>query len=161
MAAEIERIAASHPDEKGLIHVTYAVAKHLKKHIDNPRFMWHNKRNKTSVYRRFRAATEPVVLVASGMDEGIDLVNDAGRWQIIAKLQYPSLQDGWVKAVRHRNPDDYTWMTVRTLHQQAGRICRTPTDHGVTYILDKAFPTMYYHNKYLFESWFVEALQWS
>jgi hypothetical protein len=56
--------------------------------------------------------------------------------------------------------------TARTTVQQAGRICRTPTDYGITYILDASFASFYRRatdrkpNYELFPDYFVDAMIW-
>jgi Rad3-related DNA helicase len=160
MAAYISRLLEEHPNEKGLIHCTYAVAKELKKILKDSRLMWHNKTNKTHQYERFRAAKQPKVLVASGMEEGIDLVGDLGRWQVILAIPYPSLADPFIKARQFAEPGWYERTAVKTIQQQAGRICRTPDDVGITYIVDRRFPRFYNNTRSLWPYWFTEAIQW-
>ena len=82
---------------------------------------------------------EDKVLVCSGLYEGIDLVDDAGRWQIIGKIPWPSTAAPEVAAWMHLDGDAYTWETLKKVIQACGRICRTPTDYGITYIYDSSF----------------------
>ena len=90
------------------------------------------------VYRKFRESRpeDGAVLVACGMYEGVDLAEDAGRFQVIAKVPWPSLAD---RAIRYRSdtdPEWYIWNTLKDVIQACGRICRGPTDWGDTIILD-------------------------
>lgn len=147
VAAAIEELAERHKTEKGIIHCTYSIAQFLRSHLTGDRYLWHNKEDKIDVYQEFRATSEPKILIASGMSEGIDLVGDAGRWQVITKLMYPSLADGLVKKRLELDQDWYDWATARTTMQQLGRICRTPTDYGITYIVDAAFVGFYKKTK--------------
>jgi Rad3-related DNA helicase len=126
-----------HPD-KGLVHLPYEVVSEMKKRLDHPRLMWHTKTDKSYKLKRFMRSQDKV-LVCSGMTEGVDLVEDLGRWQIIGKVPWPSLGDPAVKAWSERDPDAYTWEALKEVIQACGRICRTPTDYGVTYIFDKSF----------------------
>lgn len=159
LAERIKELAASN-QEKGLVHTTYAIAEKLKPYLsDDDRFLFHSKENKDAVYAKFRSSDKPYILVASGMAEGIDLPYEAGRWQIITKIQYPSLADNLMMYVKNNEKDLYAWMTVRTLVQQCGRICRTPEDYGVTYILDTCFENLYKFNKKLFPQYFKESVQ--
>jgi Rad3-related DNA helicase len=43
---------------------------------------------------------EPTVLLTPSMTEGLDLVDDLARWQVICKLPYPYLGDPQVAARR-------------------------------------------------------------
>lgn len=123
---------------KGLIHSTYEQAQLLRKYCSSDRLMFHDQTNKMQIYEKFRQLPERsgATLVACGMQEGVDLPEDAGRFQVVAKIPWPSLADG---AIRHRAESDgrwYTWNTLRDVIQACGRICRTPSDRGDTIILD-------------------------
>ena len=155
----INQAAEHHKTEKGLIHVTYGLAERLKKHIRNPRIIWHNKENKMAKYQEFRDSQTPKILVASGMYEGIDLPYDAGRWQILAKVPYPSLADEAIKFMANLDSEYYAWETIKTVLQACGRICRTPEDYGITYIYDKSFIRLYTENPQFFPLWFQNSVQ--
>jgi Rad3-related DNA helicase len=154
------KLAARHPNEKGIVHCTYSVAKALEKILGrNHRFWFHDNMNKVDVYQRFRAEKGNAVLVASGMAEGIDLPDDAARFQVITKVMYPSLADDVHQWRAHNAPNLYQWDTVRTIIQQSGRICRNPNDFGITYMLDEAFMTLWNRtkNKGMWPKWFTES----
>lgn len=158
VAKYIKQLLLEHSDEKGLIHVPYSLASKLRKHITDERLVWHNNEDKDVKYKEFRDSTQPKVLVASGMAEGIDLPYDAGRWQVILKIQYPSLADNLIQYFANHEKSWYAWLTIRTLVQQCGRIVRTPTDYGVTYIVDAAFENLLRYNRALFPQYFIDAL---
>jgi hypothetical protein len=157
----ILQLAERHKDHKGIIHCTYSLAKTFEaKFKGNPRFLFHNNVNKNEVYEAWKKSNGNKVLFASGMSEGLDLFEDLARWQIILKVQYPSLADD-VSAYRmHNNSQLYQWDTIKTMVQQSGRICRGPTDYGYTYILDKEFLTFWNRTKNsgLWPKWFVESI---
>ena len=163
IAKYLEVLAARHPDDKGLVHCTYGVAVQLQKLLKgSPRFVFHDKYNKNQKYLDFRNQKGNSILVASGMGEGVDLPDDCARWQVITKVQWPSLADD-VNAYRaHNEPDMYQWETVRTIIQQSGRIVRGPADFGVTYMLDAGFEKLWDRtkNKKMWPGWFVEAITW-
>jgi Rad3-related DNA helicase len=159
LAERILQLAESNQG-KGLLHTTYAIAEKLKPYLSSDdRFLFHSKETKDAVYTKFRSSDKSYILVASGMAEGIDLPYEAGRWQIITKIQYPSLADNLMMYIKNNEKDLYAWMTVRTLVQQCGRICRTPEDYGVTYILDTCFENLYKFNKKLFPQYFKERVK--
>lgn len=156
----------NHHDGKGIVHITYALAKKFKQYLTDERFMWHTELTRESTYKKFRASKEPKILMACGMSEGIDLAGDDYQWQVIAKVIFPSLADPLQKHFINKEPIIYTLEVVRTLVQQSGRICRTPTDKGVTYILDSSFGPFYKRSTNgvphysLFPDYFVEAMKW-
>lgn len=127
----------THPDEKGLIHATYEVAKALRERLgSNRRFLFHTKMDKQERYQQFLASTENTILVGSGMSEGIDLAYDAAGWQVCTQFMWPFLGDPVNKWLSINERETYQAEAIRTFIQQTGRVCRTPTDKGITYVLN-------------------------
>lgn len=157
LAQYLEKLADKHKN-KGLIHITYDMIEPLKLLLEhNPRFIWHTKLNKDKQFKEFKKSKDSI-LMAAGMAEGVDLKGDEFSWQVITKVQFPSLGDGFVKYMQGSNKKWYTWQTVKTIIQQSGRICRTPTDYGITYILDSNFIGLYYgYGKEFFPKYFKDA----
>lgn len=161
IAQSIQELADKHKGEKGVIHVTYQLSLLLREHLAGDyRYMFHDRSNKSDVYHAFRNATDDRILVACGMYEGIDLPQDLGRWQVIAKIPWGSLGSPAIKHLAELDPEWYIWETLKTTIQACGRVCRTPEDYGVTYILDKSFWRMFYDGKHLLPQWFTEAIQY-
>lgn len=160
LAEEIQAIANYHTGEKGIIHATYQLSSLLGKHLTGRRFIFHDRLNKREQYERFRASppSDGAILVASGMYEGVDLPDDAGRWQVIAKCPWPSLGDPAIAYKADRDPDWYRWRTLRDLIQACGRICRSETDFGATYVLDKSTERLIQQSQHLIPQWFKDAL---
>lgn len=160
LAAEIENIARYHEGEKGIIHCTYQLATMLSEHLTDPRYMFHTKENKRDIYNNFRMSPliEGRVLIASGMYEGIDLPDDLGRWQVIAKVPWKSLGDPAIKYKAEQDQDWYRWQTLKDLIQACGRISRHEEDQGVTYILDKSVERLLDSASHLVPSWFSAAV---
>jgi hypothetical protein len=155
-----DELLPHHTGEKGLVHATYEMSGLLRKHLTDPRFIFHDQSNKKQQYELFRKSPpeEGRVLVACGMYEGIDLPGDAGRWQVIAKTPWLSLADPAVAHKAETDPDYYLWETLRVLIQAAGRICRGEEDHGVTYIPDETALRLLEDGKHLIPKYFSEAL---
>lgn len=145
---------------KGLIHITYSTANDFKKHLKGKRFIWHTSENREEMYNKFINSTGNEILMACGMSEGIDLAGPDYEWQVIAKVVFPSLADKLQQYFVAKEKLIYDLEVVRTLVQQSGRICRTPTDTGTTYILDSCFKDFYIQNYKLFPSYFVDAMKW-
>jgi len=158
LAEEIKYLAEHHKEEKGLIHATYSQAKELKKHLPSARFLHHNRYDKKQVFNTYINSPDPVILIASGMYEGIDLPYDKGRWQCIAKVPYLNLGEPSVKYKSQSEPDWYQWQAVKTLLQASGRICRGPDDYGVTYMLDANFNKLYQRTADMWPEWFKESV---
>jgi Rad3-related DNA helicase len=160
MAAHLMQLAARHSDSKGVIHMPYGMKWLFKPILRGPRWMWHDKENKMEVLQQFMRDSQNRILVAHGMDQGVDLAGPDFGWQAIVKVPWPSLADQLIKTQARERPVWYIWQTIRTIVQQYGRICRTPTDRGVTYMLDTAFrqidPELKKHLQ-LWPKWFVAA----
>lgn len=160
MADYLISLAAKHTGSKGVVHMPYSMKWLLKPLLKGKRWMWHDKDNKEDKLAEFMVSSENSILVAHGMDQGIDLAGPEFGWQAIVKVQWPSLGDPMIKAQSKERPVWYIWQTIRTIIQQYGRICRTPTDTGTTYMLDTAFrqldPAAKKHLQ-LWPQWFRDA----
>ena len=161
----ITETALDHPEDKGLIHATYSLAKKIRaqsfpKEISD-RLIFHSKEDKSKKYNEFRDSQSPKILVASGMYEGIDLPYDAGRWQIIAKVPWPNLGNPAIKYLCSQDEEWYLWESLKTLLQACGRICRTPTDFGSTFIFDSSFKRAYTEgvSKGMIPKWFISSVK--
>lgn len=154
----LRELLARHP-ERGVIHTTYALARQLRQAgLLHDRLVYHGPDNALSTYRRWLSSSAPgAVLVACGMEQGIDLKYDRARWQVATKIAYPSLTDPAVAAKLRHRPQWYYWQAARHLQQLVGRVCRGPDDYGITYIADQQFERLY-KNKSLWFPWFSEAL---
>lgn len=149
-----------HVGEKGVIHATYQMSGLLQKYLDSPPFIFHDRDNKKLKYREFLRSkpSEGRILVACGMYEGIDLPEDLGRWQVVAKVPWMSLGNPAIKHMADKDQDWYLWETLKTLIQACGRICRTEKDFGVTYLLDSSFYRLQVDAADLFPKWFSDAI---
>lgn len=156
----VDRIIGEHQGERGIIHtVNYQIAQYLVKNSTfRQRFITHgDAATRVAALERFRA-TLGAVLVSPSMDIGVDLPYDQARWQIIAKIPFPNLNDPVVDRRRQFEPEWYARRTLSRLLQTCGRIVRAEDDYGVTYILDADLMVLQSH-LHLLPGWFREALQ--
>lgn len=169
IAEAIKKLAEKHKSEKGIVHCTYETAKTLRNLLgSNGRFLFHSEKDKKEIYDLFRESKSPVVLIASGMAEGIDLPDDAARWQVITQIMYPYLGDAVNKWISRNDPIRYKTMTIQVIEQQSGRIVRHPLDKGTTYCLDAQFDRLFSEThtdriaagkKSLWHSWFIDGMR--
>jgi len=158
-ADKINEIADLYPNNKGLVHATYSQAMYLNAFLrKDPRFMFHDRENKFKVYQEFRNTKQNKILVASGMYEGVDLPYEAGRFQIIAKVPFSNLGEPAIRYQMSEDKEWFQWQAIKQILQACGRICRTPTDHGDTYLLDANFRNLYTNNKDMFPDYFKESV---
>jgi Rad3-related DNA helicase len=164
MLERIMEIANARPNDKGLIHCSYAIGQMLAERLrlkwkTDSRFMVFDKDSKKDVLDDFMNSDKPRILIGAGLSEGLNLVEDLCRFQIITKVMYPNLGDPHVSNLKKRNPKYYAWMAIKTLIQSVGRSTRTENDFSETFILDESFYTLYVYNKALFPKWFQESLK--
>lgn len=161
LASRIRKLLRKHNGEAGLIHATYGLAAKLRPYLkDEPRLVWHSRSNKASQYQKFRrdGAEQGLVMVGSGMYEGLDLAGDSGRWQVITKVPYPSLEDPVTRYLMEQDEEYYHWETIKQLLQASGRICRKLDDYGVTYVVDSSFRRLYTQSQELFPQYWKDSL---
>jgi len=151
------------PSEKGLVHVSsYMMAKRLGRLLATRglgnRVVIQDRRDPK--IQEYWERTSGTILCSPVAGLGLDLPYLFG-WQVIAKLAYPSLSD---KIVRMRKDIDINWYLRQTANktvQMAGRVCRTPTDEGITIIADSSFKNNVWRRaRNSFPGWFAEALRW-
>lgn len=153
-----EVILPQHEGEKGLVHATYQQAEQLRACLqEHPRLIFHSRHNKQEMFRMWQDSPpeDGAVLVGSGMVEGIDLPGDLARFQVVGKIPWPSLADPATKYLAESNPVWYNWETWKQLLQASGRVCRTPDDFGVTYILDGSLSRL---DRSLAPRWWLDAV---
>ena len=94
--------------------------------------------------------------------KGLDLPDDLCRFQIIAKVPYPSLSK-WMKK-RLSVKDGNQWYTLQTalkFVQSYGRGNRHENDHCVHYLLDSDFDTFFSKCKMhkIIPQWIWDAIE--
>lgn len=142
------KILDMYPYERGIIHtVSYSLAWRtfnslkylgyydrifLKTSSDIEDILKEHKKHRNSV------------IIACGLEEGIDLKDDLARFQIILKMPYPPLGDNLVKKMMELDDGWYEYTTSKALTQMLGRVVRSETDYGDTYIIDSSFNRLYH-----------------
>jgi Rad3-related DNA helicase len=140
LAQAVPKILELHPFDRGIIHVSsYSQAARLIALCRDSRLITHTnaKEKERALERMFN--TPGMVFVSPSSHEGLDLVDDLSRFQVIAKLPYASLGDKRIKRRTDANQDWYNLYTAQKLIQAAGRSIRSSSDYAVTYLLDRGF----------------------
>jgi len=160
LAKGVRIILDHHPNERGIVFVSsYAQTHELIKQVNDPRLITHvNAQDKKRLMRAHSETTNSVI-VSPSMHVGIDLKDDLSRFQIIAKLPFPSLGLTSVKKRSELDPRWYAYRTALTLVQATGRSVRSETDNAVTYVLDIDFGWFYRRWQELFPRWWRDALR--
>jgi len=152
-------VEKEHANQKGIIHCnSYKIVNYINKNFKNNRILSHDSSNRMEMYNIHKSSPKPTVLLSPSLTEGIDLVDELSRFQIIVKVPYPYLGDNYVKEKMERVEGWYAWETAKTIIQAYGRSIRNEDDFSTTYILDSNFEYFYNKNNYLFPKWFKDAL---
>jgi Rad3-related DNA helicase len=161
-----DKILTKHTTQKGLIHVgSYRLGEQIVSHFASTphalRLIFpKSAEEREDAFQKHKESPEPTVLVSPSMTEGFDFYDDLARWQIIAKIPYPYLGDRQVAAKKEQDPAWYDAQTVGTIIQSTGRIVRSETDRGVTYLLDSDFMYLWDRQNLMFPKWWREAMVW-
>jgi len=138
IAAKIKHHANSRGG-KGIVHVTYGLSRLLASYLTGDKFIFHDEKNSKDQFERWINDPSDSVFIAAGYTEGVNLKGDRYAWQIIAKINWPSIADTVIKKKMQIDQSWYIWQVLREVIQAYGRICRDPLDTGVTIILDGTF----------------------
>jgi len=160
IAEAVMAILAEHKNEKGIIHChSYKVTNYLKENIKSKRLLTHDASDRDRVLAKHEADPRPTVLLSPSMTEGVDLKDDASRFQIICKIPYPYLGDKLVKKRMNKWKWWYPLQTAKVVVQSVGRSIRNENDHAVTYILDAGWQYFVDRNRKIFPKEFLECLK--
>jgi Rad3-related DNA helicase len=156
----IKKLLEKYKNKKGIIHTnSFELAKWIEQSIQDPRLIFHDSSNKDEMLRLHKESEEPTVIVSPSMDTGVSFDNDDARFQIIAKVPYPSLGSQKNKLRQSNNPDWYSWKTVAGLVQMTGRPVRSEIDYADTIILDGSFGDVIKHSSHFIPDWIQEAIK--
>ncbi len=163
----IDEILEKHPEEKGVVHTSsFKIMNQILRFTKYPqRFLSHKPSSsqetgvlsRDEAIRTFVRTREPRVLISPSVGLGLDLRDDLCRFQILAKVPWPSLADPQIKYRLDADPEWYSWTTVAAIVQAAGRSTRHSEDYSTCYILDSAFGQLIGKRRYLFPKWWRDA----
>ena len=159
LSRAVKEILSHHKNEKGIIHCkTYKIAHYLKNSLKDRRLLIHDATNRDAILRKHTSSKGNTVLLSPSMTEGVDLKDDASRFQIICKVPYPYLGDKLVRKRMNKFPGWYELQTAKSIVQSAGRSVRNENDHAATYILDSDFDRFLQRNRKIFSQDFIKCL---
>lgn len=156
----IKKLLEKYKGKKGIIHTnSFELSNWIRDSIKDPRLIFHDSTNKDEMLELHLRSEEPTVIVSPSMDTGVSFDNDAARFQIIAKVPYPSLASQKNKLRQKNNPDWYSWKTVSGLVQMTGRPVRSNLDYADTIILDGSFGDVIKHSSQFIPDWIQNAIK--
>lgn len=156
----IKKLLDKYKGKKGIIHTnSFELSNWIKESIDDPRLIFHDSTNKDEMLELHLRSEKPTVIVSPALSTGVSFDNDAARFQIIAKIPYPSLASQKNKLRMKNNPDWYSWKTSANLQQACGRVVRSGLDYGDTIILDSSFGDVIKYSSHFLPEWFQKAIK--
>ncbi len=154
----IDTIAEVNLSHKGIIH-----SRSYKRTRDivyrsrlSSHFLSHGPGETREIVDKFKRSHPPSVLVSPAIEEGFDFPGDECRWQIISKVPFVDSRSPLMQA---RLKDDKSYgdhLTTQSIIQQAGRLVRSQSDWGWTYIIDDHW-RWFSGKSHLFTKWFRAA----
>lgn len=147
----IDKILTKYKNKKGIIHTnSFELSNWFHEGIINERFLFHDSTDKDEILEKHKQSDKDTVIVSPSMDTGVSFDDNYARFQIIAKVPYPSLASLKNKRRQLNYPDWYAWKTVTNLVQMFGRPVRSYTDYADTIIIDASFgDVMRYSSKFI------------
>ena len=156
----IKKLLSKYEGKKGIIHTnSFELANWIQKSIKDPRLVYHDSSNKDEVLKMHFESDEPTVIVSPSMGTGVSFDDERARFQIIAKVPYPSLASQKNKLRQSNNPDWYAWKTVSGIIQMSGRAVRSNTDYCDTIIIDGSFGDVIKHSSHFLPQWVQSAVK--
>lgn len=156
----IQKLLDKYKGKKGIIHTnSFELSNWIQSQIKDSRLIFHDSSNKDEMLKRHMESELPTVIVSPSMDTGVSFDNDAARFQIIAKVPYPSLGSQKNKLRQKNNPEWYSWKTVSGLIQMTGRPVRSNMDYADTIIIDGGFGDVIKHSSHFIPEWLQEAIK--
>ena len=168
--AEVERMLCHYQDFRGIIHChSFRLGDALWEGLSpqlRARIIYQKNLGSSDVRAEALQRLEESVngvLLAPAFHEGLDLVDDRSRFQIICKVPYPDLKASRQLGERVKDKQTgwkyYQWLTALKLVQCVGRSVRHPDDWANTHILDASFAKFSHRAKGILPGWFREAVQ--
>jgi Rad3-related DNA helicase len=164
--SKVSSIAQEHGADKGIIHSgNYKIAQYIIENASKDlkdrliaRDLSSTKLNNTNLIKKHFDTDEPTILLSPSMMTGIDLADDAARFQIIIKLPFGSLGDPRIKKKSEVFDSWYMNDMFIKILQASGRATRNEEDYSITYILDSSFGYFYNSFKPKLPKWFKDRV---
>ena len=146
--------------QKGIVHTnSFELADWIKRDVENSRLVFHDSSTRDEMLKHHMDSKHPLVLVSPAVGTGVSFDHEKSRFQVIAKIPYPSLNSQKNKLRQKNNPEWYAWKTVSGIIQMCGRSVRSKTDYADTIILDGSFSDILRYSSKFLPEWFQESIQ--
>jgi len=155
----LHKILKKYDMKKGIIHTnSFELSDWIKRDVENSRLMFHDSSTRDEMLKLHMDTSDPMVFVSPSVGTGVSFDHEKSRFQIIAKIPYPSLASQKNKLRQKNNPEWYAWKTVSGIIQMCGRSVRSKTDWADTIILDGSFSDILRFSSKYFPAWFLSSI---
>jgi len=156
----LKKLLAKYKNHKGIIHTnSFELASWIKKDVKDKRLLFHESDTKAETLRKHFDTEDPTVVVSPSVSTGVSFDNDRSRFQIIAKIPYPSLASQKNKMRQKMMPEWYSWRTIASLIQMTGRSVRSASDYADTIIIDSCFSDIMKYSSHLLPQYIQDAIK--
>ena len=158
---EVLKLCKLHSNERGIIHTaTFDITNRLREKISmltnrdfKERFLFYSTPDEKNYAMELIKSDDnkKYIIVGPSLYEGLDLSDDYGRFNILVKVPYSSMNQ-YVKAKMERYPKWYVNQTLEKTIQAIGRTNRNKNDWSKVYLMDSLFTKFaynYFNNSYL------------
>jgi Rad3-related DNA helicase len=157
---KVTEILERHKGQRGIIHChSFSLAKILYNGVDTDRFLFQDHFDSKEEMLAEHGRRTDSVIVAPAMHEGLDLKGSLSRFQVIAKVPWPNMQDRVIKTRMDRDSAWFSWLTALKMVQSYGRSIRSKDDWATTYLLDAGFESFIWKSGKMLPDWFHDALK--
>ena len=157
---KVSEILSRHEGQRGIIHChSFNLSKILYQGVDTDRFLFQEHFDSKEEMLAEHGRRTDSVIVAPAMHEGLDLKGDLSRFQVIAKMPWPNMNDRVIKQRMDRDSQWYAWLCALKIVQSYGRSVRSRDDWATTYLLDAGFESFIWRSSKMLPGWFHEALR--
>ncbi len=156
----IDKLLSKYKSHKGIIHTnSFELANWIKRDVKDKRLLFHESDTKAETLREHFDTEDPTVVVSPSVSTGISFDNDRSRFQVIAKIPFPSLASQKNKMRQKMMPEWYSWRTVATIIQMSGRSVRSFNDYADTIIIDGCFSDIMKYSSHLLPMYIQDAIK--
>lgn len=156
----LHKLLKKYEGKKGIIHTnSFELSNWIKKDVEDTRLLFHDSSNKEELLKLHMESKDPLVFVSPSVGTGVSFDHERSRFQVIAKVPYPSLASQKNKLRQKNNPDWYSYRTVAGIIQMYGRSIRSKTDFADTIILDGSFGDILKYSSKFLPKWFMDAVK--
>jgi len=156
----LDKILNKYNGKKGIIHTnSFELSNWIKDGVSNKRLVFHTSEDKNEALQNHFDSVDDSVIVSPSLSVGVSFDGDKSRFQIVAKVPYPSLASQKNKLRQKNNPEWYSWKTVCSIIQIFGRCNRSMVDYADTIVIDESFGDVLKYSSHYIPTWVQEAIK--